>query len=73
MTNDVLFKSVSVSPEFYEIERLRERTRHNEASALAHAAEVAAKAAKEERDAEITKRLQELGISPNFIEKVFMD
>ncbi|MDR1000874.1 MAG: hypothetical protein LBL96_08775 [Clostridiales bacterium] len=31
------YKSVTVSSEFRELERLRERTRHNEASALGNA------------------------------------
>jgi hypothetical protein len=33
------YREVTVSPEFKEIERLRELARHNEASALAHARE----------------------------------
>jgi predicted transposase/invertase (TIGR01784 family) len=42
------YKSVAVSPEFYEIERIRDRTRHNEASAIGHARrEAAAEAAAE--------------------------
>jgi hypothetical protein len=36
------YKSVAVSPEFYEIERLRDRTRHNEASAIGRARREAA-------------------------------
>ena len=34
------YRHVSASEQFKEIERLRDRARHNEASALAHAAEV---------------------------------
>jgi chorismate mutase len=48
-----------------QIERLRERTRHNEASALGHAKRVARK----EREAEILKRLRELGVADDIIEK----
>jgi predicted transposase/invertase (TIGR01784 family) len=59
------YKSVAVSPEFEQIERLRERTRHNEASALGHAARVA----RQERDAEFIKNLRALGMSDDFIEK----
>jgi predicted transposase/invertase (TIGR01784 family) len=59
------YKSVAVSPEFYEIERLRERARHNEAAALGHAARVAAKAARED----IAKNLRSLGMTDDFIEK----
>jgi predicted transposase/invertase (TIGR01784 family) len=59
------YKSVAVSNEFKEIERLRERTRHNEASALGHAKRVARK----ERDDEITKQLRALGMSEDFITK----
>jgi hypothetical protein len=54
------YKSVAVSPEFYEIERLRDRTRHNEASALAYA--------KKERALELSKRLLGLGVSPDLLE-----
>jgi predicted transposase/invertase (TIGR01784 family) len=67
------YKSVAVSPEFEQIERLRERTRHNEASALGHArrvaAKAAAKAAREKRDAEFIKNLRSLGANDDFIEK----
>jgi hypothetical protein len=56
----------SESQREYEIERLRERTRHNEASALGHAARVARK----EREAEITNNLRALGMSDDLIEKV---
>jgi predicted transposase/invertase (TIGR01784 family) len=59
------YKSVAVSPEFEQIERLRERTRHNEASALGRAK----REAKKERDAEFTKNLRALGASDDFIEK----
>jgi hypothetical protein len=62
------YKNVAVSNEFKEIERLRERTRHNEAAALGHAARVAAK----ERETEISKRMQEFGISPDLMEKILM-
>jgi hypothetical protein len=55
------YKSVAVSPEFEQIERLRERTRHNEASALGHAKRV--------REAEIEKNLRALGATDDFIEK----
>jgi predicted transposase/invertase (TIGR01784 family) len=56
------YKSVTVSPEFYEIERLRERSRHNEASAIGYAIE--------QRDAEILELMKQAGIAPNLIEKV---
>jgi predicted transposase/invertase (TIGR01784 family) len=56
------YKMVSISSEFREVERLRERARHNEASALAHAVA--------ERDAEVSKRLLKLGLSPEQIETV---
>jgi predicted transposase/invertase (TIGR01784 family) len=55
------YKSVAVSPELEQIERLRERTRHNEASALGHA--------KREMAAEIAKNLRALGMTDDFIEK----
>jgi hypothetical protein len=63
------YKSVAVSPEFYEIERLRDRTRHNEASALGYAEGVGAKA----RETAISKRLRELGMSEDFIKKAISD
>jgi hypothetical protein len=50
------YKKVSASDEFQAIECLRERTRHNEASALGHAKRLGAK----ERDAEIYQRLKVL-------------
>jgi predicted transposase/invertase (TIGR01784 family) len=53
------YQSVAHSSEFIEIERLRERTRHNEASALGHAARV--------REEKILKCLQEAGISPDVL------
>jgi predicted transposase/invertase (TIGR01784 family) len=55
------YQSVAHSSEFMEIERLRERTRHNEAAALGHATRV--------REAEIAKNLRALGASDDFIEK----
>jgi predicted transposase/invertase (TIGR01784 family) len=58
------YKSVSVSSEFYEIERLRDRTRHNEASAIGYAVE--------KRDAEISKRMKEHGISPELMAKILL-
>jgi predicted transposase/invertase (TIGR01784 family) len=64
------YKSVSVSPEFYEIERLRERTRHNEASALGYAKKVAAKAAREERDKEISLQMKKLGFSQDIMDQI---
>jgi predicted transposase/invertase (TIGR01784 family) len=63
------YKSVAVSSEFVEIERLRERTKHNEASALGHARREGAKEAREKMTAEITKRLRSLGMSDDFIQK----
>jgi hypothetical protein len=68
------YKSVSVSPEFYEIERLRDRTRHNEASALAYAKREGIKAGRKQREAEMTadylKRMKTVGLSPDIIEKI---
>ncbi|MDR0947771.1 MAG: Rpn family recombination-promoting nuclease/putative transposase [Ruminococcus sp.] len=68
------YKSVAVSPEFEQIERLRERTRHNEASAIGYAkreaAKAAAKATREEMTAEITKNLRALNMPDDFINKV---
>jgi hypothetical protein len=34
------YREITVSPEFRELERLREDARHNEAAALRHAAEI---------------------------------
>jgi hypothetical protein len=45
----------------YEIERLRDRTRHNEASALGYAVR--------KRNAEIANNLRALGMSDDFIKK----
>jgi hypothetical protein len=45
------YRSVSASDEFKELERLRERARHNEASALRH------------RSMEIAKKLKNRGLS----------
>jgi ferritin len=59
------YKSVAVSNEFKEIERLRERARHNEASAIGHAKRLAAKAAREE----IAKNLRALGATDDYIQK----
>jgi predicted transposase/invertase (TIGR01784 family) len=59
------YKSVSVSPEFYEIERLRDRTRHNEASALGYAK----KETRKEMTAEFIKNLRDLGMNDDFIAK----
>jgi predicted transposase/invertase (TIGR01784 family) len=59
------YKSVTVSPEFKEIERMRERARHNEASAIGHAID--------ERDAEISKRLLKLGVSPEVLKQAYTD
>jgi predicted transposase/invertase (TIGR01784 family) len=58
------YQNVAHSNEFREIERLRERTRHNEASALGHAK----REARKERDEEILKRMQDANLSPNLIE-----
>jgi hypothetical protein len=63
------YKSVTVSPEFYEIERLREKSRHNEASALYRAEEIGA----EKKVAEIAKRMQEYGLSPDLMAKILMN
>jgi serine protease inhibitor len=68
------YQSLAHSSEFREIERLRERARHNEAAALGHAARVAAKAAakaaRDEMTAEFLKRMQAANISPDMIEKL---
>jgi predicted transposase/invertase (TIGR01784 family) len=64
------YQSVAHSNEFREIERLRERTRHNEASALGRAKREGAKEAREQRDIEILKLMKEAGISPDLIQKV---
>jgi predicted transposase/invertase (TIGR01784 family) len=67
------YKSVAVSPEFEQIERLRERTRHNEASALGRAKREGFKAGRKQREAEMTadfiKNLRSLGANDDFIEK----
>ncbi|MDR0903306.1 MAG: Rpn family recombination-promoting nuclease/putative transposase [Ruminococcus sp.] len=60
------YKSVAHSNEFREIERLRERTKHNEASALGHAARVARK----EMAADLTQELRGLGMPEDFIDNV---
>jgi hypothetical protein len=60
------YKSVTVSPEFYEIERLRERSRHNEASAIGYAVDVA----KEELTAGFLKRMKEANLPPDLIEQL---
>jgi hypothetical protein len=56
------YREITVSPEFREIERLRADARHNEASALQHAAEIATEIADErwqsivaDKDAEIER------------------
>jgi FKBP-type peptidyl-prolyl cis-trans isomerase (trigger factor) len=49
----------------YEIERLRDRTRHNEASALGHAKREAIK----ETAVEFSKHLKECGVPQEAIEK----
>jgi FKBP-type peptidyl-prolyl cis-trans isomerase (trigger factor) len=59
-------QNVAHSNEFREIERLRERTRHNEASALGHAARVARK----EMADEILKRMKDANLPPDLIEKL---
>jgi hypothetical protein len=64
------YKSVAVSNEFKEIERLRERTRHNEASALGHARRVAAKKAREDMADKILKRMQKLGLPQDLMEEI---
>jgi flagellar motility protein MotE (MotC chaperone) len=46
----------------YEIERLRDRTRHNEASAIGYAVDA--------KVAEILKRMKEANIAPEVIEKI---
>jgi hypothetical protein len=53
----------------YEIERLRDRTRHNEASALGYAKREGIKAGRKQRDAEFIKNLRALGANDDFIEK----
>jgi hypothetical protein len=58
------YKSVTVSPEFKEIERMREKARHNEASALDYAVE--------KRDAEISRRMKEFCLSPDLMAKILM-
>jgi predicted transposase/invertase (TIGR01784 family) len=63
------YKSVARSNEFKEYERMREKARHNEASAIGYAVEVATKAAIKERDAEIIKHLRALGATDDYIEK----
>jgi predicted transposase/invertase (TIGR01784 family) len=60
------YKTVAVSPEFEQIERLRERTRHNEASALGHAKRLGAK----EMANKMEKRMQELGLSREMMDKI---
>ncbi|MDR0948549.1 MAG: Rpn family recombination-promoting nuclease/putative transposase [Lachnospiraceae bacterium] len=57
------YKNVSVSQELYELERLRDRTRHNEASAIAYAQEKAAAEAEakvEELKAELANKDAEI-------------
>jgi predicted transposase/invertase (TIGR01784 family) len=63
------YKTVTVSPEFKEIERVRELARHNEAAALDNAAKVAAEEATQKKIAEFTKNLRALGMSDDFIAK----
>lgn len=51
--------TITASPEFREIERLRAKARHDEAQALYHA--------KRERDVEIAKNLLKMGMPLNQI------
>jgi hypothetical protein len=53
------YKTVSVSQELYEIERLRDRTRHNEASALAYEREKATAEAEAKAAAKAAKAAAE--------------
>ena len=62
------YRHITATDEFKELERLRERARHNEASALRHAAEVAAEVEREkwqgvvaDKDAEIAELRARLG------------
>jgi predicted transposase/invertase (TIGR01784 family) len=59
------YRSVSVSDEFKEIERLRELARHNEASAIDHAVRKAVR----ENKMEMAKGLVEDGMDINIISK----
>jgi hypothetical protein len=54
------YKSVTVSPEFREIERVRELARHNEAAALDRAAEKAI--------SDMSKYLLDVGVCKDAIE-----
>ncbi|MDR0991270.1 MAG: hypothetical protein LBL87_00005 [Ruminococcus sp.] len=64
------YKSVAVSPEFEQIERLRERTRHNEASALGRAKREGLNAGRKRREIEISKQMKALGLSPDVMEQI---
>jgi predicted transposase/invertase (TIGR01784 family) len=50
------FRHIAKTKDYKEIERLRDRARHNEASALAHAADVAEQAEREKWQAVVAKK-----------------
>jgi dihydroorotase-like cyclic amidohydrolase len=50
------YRHIAQTKDFKEIERLRDRARHNEASALARAAEVAEQAEREKWQAVVAKK-----------------
>jgi predicted transposase/invertase (TIGR01784 family) len=60
------YQSVAHSTEFQQIERLRERTRQNEASAIEYAREEGA----EKAIAGILKRMKDANLSPDLIEQL---
>jgi hypothetical protein len=60
------YQSVAHSTEFQQIERLRERTRQNEASAIEYAREEGAETA----IAGILKRMKDANLSPDLIESI---
>jgi glucose-6-phosphate isomerase len=63
------YRSVSVSPEFREAERLRSLAKHNEAATLRNAENKGRDKGRTEGYADLSAALRELGVSPDIIAK----
>ena len=61
------YYSITASPEFHEIERLREKARHDEAQALSHAEQQGMQKGMQQGKSEIAKNLIEMGMPVNQI------
>ena len=65
-----VYYTVTASPEFREIERLREKARHDEAQALYHAKQESIQQGVAEEKLEIAKNLLKINLSLDQIAKV---